>query len=839
MIREEWKALLKNKLLFLVVIVIGLIPAIYAGLFLASMWDPYGETENLPVAVVNKDQEVLYNDKIMNIGKSMAESLEENDSMAFNIVDEQVAKTGLENGTYYMVITIPENFSQNATTLMDENPQKMELNYQTNPGKNYIAMKMTESALKEIRRNVSAEVTSTYAEALLSSLGDVGDGFTDAADGASKLVKGENKIKKGNTKIKNNLDLLASSTITFKNGSNTFSEGLKTYLEGVNTAKLGANELVSNNKKLNKGVSSVANGVKKISAGSSSILKGLNTMKSEISKSLSKDNVKSINFAATSLNTMNDSIQTLNKAVNGDGKNNKGLSLDGLTTSLGSVGANAQTAGTEITTAAGKLVGNYAATGNVGGAGGKITEAYKTLAVLYAQTEDATAKATIKAAMDKLYNPANMADTNTALGGIISSTSNLSAAGTELKTAGATLNAIANSDMSTQIGQLKKGVKDLSDASNQLLPASSNALTSLLQGLQKVEKGLTQTKAKDGETGLIEGMNTLDKGVKKLKKGISKKGGLQSGVKDYTQGVAKLESGLTTLTENNDKLKNGAADLTSGASQIADGAGKLSAGSSKVGNGLNELIDGTKTLKTSLKEGADTIKENSTGDSTVEMFAEPVETKGETITTVKDNGHAMAAYMMSVGLWIGSLAFCLMYPLTRYRGKLKNGFAWWASKAAVIYPLSLIMPAALILALNLFLGFSPENMGLTILAATITSLSFVSIMYFFNMLLGKVGSFIMLIFTVMQLAGSAGTYPVEISGPMVPKIHSLVPFTYTVDAFRSTISGGQSIATDMIVLIVIGIIFTLLTILVFQIRSKRLKAGKPITYQWIEEKGLA
>ena len=50
MLKQEWKSLFHNKILLLVVIVIALIPAIYAGLFLASMWDPYGNVDKLPVA---------------------------------------------------------------------------------------------------------------------------------------------------------------------------------------------------------------------------------------------------------------------------------------------------------------------------------------------------------------------------------------------------------------------------------------------------------------------------------------------------------------------------------------------------------------------------------------------------------------------------------------------------------------------------------------------------------------------------------------------------------------------------------------------------------------------
>ena len=199
----------------------------------------------------------------------------------------------------------------------------------------------------------------------------------------------------------------------------------------------------------------------------------------------------------------------------------------------------------------------------------------------------------------------------------------------------------------------------------------------------------------------------------------------------------------------------------------------------------------------------------------------------------------MAPYMMSVGLWVGALAFCLMYPLAQYKGKLKSGFAWWASKASVLYPVAILQGICLILLLHAFNGFTPAEMGKTVLFACLTSMTFTSIMYFFNITLGKVGSFLMLVFMVVQLAGSAGTYPVEISPAFVAKIHAYLPFTYTVDAFRATISGGRSITTSVIVLAVLFVIFTILTILQFNHMTKRKKTGKIVFFDWLEERGLA
>jgi putative membrane protein len=221
------------------------------------------------------------------------------------------------------------------------------------------------------------------------------------------------------------------------------------------------------------------------------------------------------------------------------------------------------------------------------------------------------------------------------------------------------------------------------------------------------------------------------------------------------------------------------------------------------------------------------------------MFASPVELEGTQVTEMENNGHAMAVYMMSVALWVACIAFCIMYPLTEYEGELKSGLAWYASKASVIIPVAVAQALVMIFMLNLLNGFSPQEMGKTIFIACLASLAFMSIMYFFNVCFGKVGSFAMLIYMVVQLAGSAGTYPIELSGNFVGKIHKFLPFSYTVEAFRSTISGGGSIKNAVIVLTTILVIFTVFTIQVFQVRAKRIRKGKPIIYDALEKGGLA
>ncbi len=201
MLKKEWKNLFKNKFLIVALIAIITIPTIYTTLFLGSMWDPYGKVDNLPVAVVNEDKPVTYEGKDVNVGEKFVDKLKDNDSLAFNFVDKETATNGLENGTYYMVITVPQDFSKNATTLLDKNPKKMVLEYATNPAKNYIASKMSQSALSKIQTSIANSVTKTYAQTVFEQFESMGDSLDEAADGSLELKDGLTKLEDGGVKI--------------------------------------------------------------------------------------------------------------------------------------------------------------------------------------------------------------------------------------------------------------------------------------------------------------------------------------------------------------------------------------------------------------------------------------------------------------------------------------------------------------------------------------------------------------------------------------------------------------------------------------------------------------
>lgn len=862
MIKQEWAYLRKNKILLLVFLAIIAIPTIYTTLFLGSMWDPYGKVDHLPVAIVNEDKPVTYNDETLEVGNEMVDSLKDNDSLDFHFVSSKEAKDGLKNGTYYMVITIPEDFSANASTVLDEHPRKMVLDYETNPGTNYIASKLSETALNKIRTSVADTVTKTYTETVFDQIVTVGEGMTEASDGAGQLADGAIQLADGNNTITTNLNVLANSSLTFKNGADTLHVGLKQYTDGVAQLNDGSKELKDGLSTLNSGASALASGVSQLSSGSSSLAAGLNQYTSGVSTAqagadtLDKSSI-SLTAGVTALKTGVDTLVSKNNALN-QGVAAISNGLGNIITEIDQMSASTQETTTEVSA---QPVDTSSASANASATSDALSTASSNNQALISAIENSSLSEEEKSSLKTLAN-----DTQTSID-----------------------NASANAcDTEESISKLPTSTSSSTTTTTQSGAASSDALSTL-----KVQLTSMKNQIDAEQTGLAAGIQAYTAGVGEIQKGLNGDGslknpGLANGIKAYTNGVSTLNTGLTTLNNNSSSLTSGAgqlnsgltslnkqtpvltsgvsqlsngsaqlyagtgkltansAALISGSSQLSDGAGKISDGaaaladgSSTLGNGIFQVKDGADTLASSLADGADEVTSIHADEETTDMFSSPVEDNGSKLTNVKNNGHGMAPYMMSVALWVAGIAFSIMYPLTKYHDQLKSGFSWWASKASVLVILSIADALLMIGCLHFFNGFAPKEMGKTMLVASFASLAFMSIMYFFNAALGKVGSFLMLIYMVVQLAGSAGTYPVELSGSFVPDIHSFLPFTYTVDAFRSTIAGGTSIMPCMIMLILITVVFSILTVLLFERRAHKIKAGKPTLTDLLEKLGLA
>lgn len=786
MIKAEWKNIAKSTWLKIVLCAIMIIPMIYACVFLGSMWDPYGQTDQLPVAVVNKDKEVEYNGSTMDIGKQLSDKLAKNDSMDFNIVSSSKAQKGLKDGKYYMIITIPENFSKNATTLLDDDPQTMMLTYTTNPQTNYVATKMDESAMAKVKAEISSTVTKTYSKILFKNVKTLSKGFKTAAEGSQKLSDGVNTAKDGNATITENLNTLASSALVFNDGADSLVKGLGAYTKGVSTAKAGAQQLDNNSATLN-------NGAAQLKAGSSQLLSAVQAAEKQLGDG--------INASAGQLNTLTSS----NKQIE---ESSKQLSA-ALTKIQGAIDSN-------------NLVENDAQ------AAKKVDGMISTLSTTISTMNNNAAQLNqLAAAEKKQAEQLQATQPQAAQELMLKATSHATQAAT-LQQVASQLSSSINTDDLKQLSTLLNGnaavlknqtaanakTQQLLASSQQLATANNTAVGSLVTNLKTVQANMKGT---SNSVGMVGAVSQIDEGL----------GTLQSGLKTYTGGVKQVNNGLGTLASNNKTLNSGASQLADGALKISSGSNQLAAGSATLGEGLTTIGEGTNTLTSSLKDASKKSNIKST-NKTYKQMSTPVDTQKKEITNMPNNGHAMAPYMMSVALYVACMALSLMYPFGKGMTTTDSPVKFLLAKATVMVPLSFVQALILYFSLRGFCGFTPARPGLCIAFMLLLSLAFMAFIAFLAIAFGRIGEFIALIFMVFNLGASAGTYPLETAPHWYTVLHPFVPFTYSVNGFRSVIANATAVPTTEILFFVgLLVVSVLLTYVIVRHRSKTHKVFLP------------
>ena len=237
---NEWHHLKTSRILLVSVIILLFIPIMYGGFFLGSIWDPYGNTKNLPVAVVNNDNGATLKDKKIAVGNELVDTLKDEDSFEWHFVSEDEADKGLDDGSYYMKIVIPKNASENVTTITSDTPSKTTIAYTTTPSRNYIASLLTNQAAQTIARNVSSKITTSYAQAILDQIGELKTGLNTAADGATQLSNGSTQLQSGIStytggvaKVRSGIEQLSAGLPTASQIAQ-LSDGIKSVQSGVN-----------------------------------------------------------------------------------------------------------------------------------------------------------------------------------------------------------------------------------------------------------------------------------------------------------------------------------------------------------------------------------------------------------------------------------------------------------------------------------------------------------------------------------------------------------------------------------------------------------------------------
>ncbi|MFF2719064.1 YhgE/Pip family protein [Streptomyces sp. NPDC058011] len=246
----ELRRFRRGKLPAAALVALLLLPLLYGALYLFSFWDPYGNLDKLPVALVNNDKGATDGGKRVNAGDEISDKLLDSKVFSWHEVSSAEADKGVEDGTYYLSLTMPADFSRKIASSGGDSPETGALQVRTNDANNYIVGQISKTVFGEVRNAASTNASRGFLDRIFINFSDLHDKTADAAKGADELKGGISKAKKGSKE-------LADGLKDSKAGSKRLSDGIVK----LNT---GAGELASGSRQVAGGTQELADKVNKI-----------------------------------------------------------------------------------------------------------------------------------------------------------------------------------------------------------------------------------------------------------------------------------------------------------------------------------------------------------------------------------------------------------------------------------------------------------------------------------------------------------------------------------------------------------------------------------------------
>lgn len=263
-------------------LVIGILVPLGAGVLLS--WSLQGRDQsldNIPVAIVN-DDEIVTGDRPMAAGRELSAALvhpeDDTPSLGWTVTDAASAETGLANGDYYAVLTIPEDFSEAVLSVGTATPRTATLTLETSPGGSPTAAFAAQIVTQTAATALGEQVTDAFVTSTLSGISDISEAIDTAADGAASLADSSQttadaaaQLSSSTAELRDGIQSLESGASSLSSGAASTADGAAALAEGANTASDGANGLVDASTQVSSGTAAVATGTESLSDSLSSL----------------------------------------------------------------------------------------------------------------------------------------------------------------------------------------------------------------------------------------------------------------------------------------------------------------------------------------------------------------------------------------------------------------------------------------------------------------------------------------------------------------------------------------------------------------------------------------
>lgn len=671
---RDLKRIAKNPIAIITMIGVCFIPALYAWFNIVANWDPYGNTNGIKVAVANVDLGYQSSTFNINVGDEIINNLKSNNQIGWQFVDKDQVINGVKSGEYYAGVIVPENFSQDLTSILNGDIKTPKFNYYINQKKNAIAPKITDKGVGVIQQELNKTFVKTISEVV--------DKFLKIT-----YERLNNKERDIFNEIKSALTDTNKSLDQYKITVDSFTNSLDAVKSMIDTTKLvlpiatGATENGAN----------IANDVNALLHSTNSVFEGLDTLLSNTMRNTDStlqdilvgwENIKDIttnikNFTFDELDLINREIDLINKRLTEFYNTNEKIAdtLRRINNALPIKLSGLETMASKLA----NLNRNYIEAKNVG--------------------------QNIK----------------------------------QLLNTGGQLSDQLKSDFDTQIKNINKNFFDLRDTYDIVVKPQIDSLA------EKNYKMLNNIYLlmKNTQSGIYQITEILDSSYK------------------------SLESTGKALQETKKLLDVTQGDINNFKSDI-----------SKIQNDIKS--DKLATILSNDPELMATFLSAPVGIETFSFYE------------IENYGSAMSPFYSTLALWVGGIILVsLLKVKVDEDEKIKNikHYQSYLGRYLLFMCLGLIQSLIICLGDLYFLKIQCLNPALFVLSGMVTSFIFTNIIYTLTVSFGDIGKALCVFLLVIQIAGSGGTFPIEVTPEFFQNVYPMLPFTYAINSMREAIAG--------------------------------------------------
>ena len=781
--KNDFRALTRHFLAFLIILAILFLPALYAWFNIYAFWDPYGKTKDVNIAVVCNDRDYMDEDgKIINIGNQLVEQLKADKKIGYVFLDDaDKAVDDLYAGKYYAAVIIEPDFTYNMYNFLNEDMFSPTINFYQNEKTNPIAVKVVEAA----GDNVKQLVNKAYIQAVVETLFDKFNTFSEGVQGDNTVSMLKNTL----AKIDRNLAQYDDTIDQFVAANNSLVGTLNNSNSTIDyTIHLLGNKRINISKQISY-LESTKNDLALINEEVNTLLTNL------------QDSVQKAIYKLDRLYNGGEDPDTVKETLKELERQYQEL-IDYLTHS-GISGSEAE----DALSALNKVKD-------------KITQLREQLGM---NTQvDANAADQLKAD----YNEITVPTVYTAVTGY--DYDDLKQAQTTEQSMDTMMTFMAD-DAKQRIANIQKNVKiakttDDADAREQALTAArddtavvTQELSALGTAMDAVEDAAGTTDKKASKAAAQAADNTKDAGD--IFDDILK-GNRDIDLIEYLQVISDLLGNarvalteivypsIDTLLTN---LQDSLGDLSSILLDLSDVMGKVPPIVNELGNTfgavnnalvqVKELIGNYRTRiadalgvlngdtdDTRLQQVLDFM--NVDPQSIAEFFASPVTIRSESVYPVESYGAAMAPFYTMLAIWVGCIILNAILkvdtPIELIGATTGQKFF---GRYLIFALLSLIQTMVIMTGDLVIFGMDCAHPGLFILSGVVTSLTCSMVAYSMAIAFGNIGKALFVVFLIIQIAGSGGSYPIELLPDFFQQVYLFFPFPYAINAMREAIAG--------------------------------------------------